>query len=99
MRFAECYSGGQNRAATLFACGSRHVGRCLSRQITNDSVAPALRWAPEWPQRGHCHHLGASSMFSTRQLESLRYIKNRNALTPKTSHLPIPSVLDNTSAE
>jgi peroxiredoxin len=22
---------------------------------TNDSVAPALRWATEWPQRSHCH--------------------------------------------
>jgi hypothetical protein len=21
-----------------------------------DSAAPALRWAPDWPQRGHCHH-------------------------------------------
>ena len=21
-----------------------------------DSVAPALRWAPEWSQRNHCHH-------------------------------------------
>ena len=23
--------------------------------LTNDSAAPALRWASDWPQRGQCH--------------------------------------------
>ena len=53
---------------------------CLSWQVTNDSAAPTLRWAPEWPQRGHCHHQSQSRMFSTKQMKSLRYVISGNTL-------------------
>ena len=29
----------------------------MRRRWQSCSAAPTLRWAPEWPQRGHCHHL------------------------------------------